>query len=70
MADKTFVGNVKTVSTQYGELIKIGIPEADFQTHVKNGWLNVTLKKGKDSGKYYLELDTFEPKKKEEEKPF
>lgn len=68
MADKTFVGNVKATQTQYGELIKIGIPEKDFNAHVKNGWLNVVLKKGKDSGKYYLELDTFVPKQQDEPK--
>jgi len=27
----------------------------------KNGWLNIDLKEGK-SGKYYAELNTFEPK--------
>lgn len=67
VADKTFVGNVKVTNTQYGELIKIGIPEKDFNSHVKDGWLNVVLKKGKESGKYYLELDTFVPKKKDDE---
>lgn len=69
MADKVFVGNVKVTNTQYGELIKIGIPEKDFTAYVKDGWLNVVLKKGKDSGKYYLELDTFVPKNKEEMQP-
>ena len=65
MSEKQFVGNVKTVPTQYGEIIKLGIPQADFDKYVKNGWLNLSLKKAK-SGKYYMEVDTFEPKKQEE----
>lgn len=70
MSDKIFIGNVKVVNTKYGEMVKIGIPEKDFKAHVKDGWLNVVLKKGKDSGKHYLELDTFEPKQAREEDAF
>tara|TARA_R110002020_G_scaffold23508_8_gene78121 strand:- start:473 stop:736 length:264 start_codon:yes stop_codon:yes gene_type:complete len=34
----------------------------------KNGWLNLNINQAK-SGKYYIELDTFEPKKKTESAP-
>jgi len=61
---KKFVGNVKVINTQYGELIKIGISQQDFEKYQKNGWVNCLLKKGKE-GKYYLELDEFVPEKKE-----
>lgn len=38
----------------------------DFiRAHKKNGWLNLNIKRGR-SGNYYVELDTFEPKKKDE----
>jgi len=30
--------------------------------HEKKGWVNVEMKIGKDSGKPYTELDTWEPK--------
>ena len=65
MTDKKFIGVVKTVQTQYGELIKISINESDFNAAKnENGWINCTLKKGKESGKHYLELDTWTPEKK------
>ena len=35
----------------------------------KNGWLNLEVKKSKE-GKFYIELDTFEPKEKENDLPF
>jgi hypothetical protein len=60
MSDKKFIGNVKVVNTKFGELIKIGIPEKDFVQHIKNGWVNMVLKKGQ-KGNYYLEIDDFQP---------
>ena len=35
----------------------------------KNGWLNLEVKKSKE-GKFYIELDTFETKEKENNLPF
>ena len=35
-------------------------------TYNKNGWVNVGIKTSKE-GKYYVELDTFEPKPKDEQ---
>ena len=38
--------------------------KAFLDKHSKNGWVNTTIKQAK-SGKFYGELNTFEPKKKE-----
>ena len=37
-----------------------------LQEHSKNGWVNINLKEAK-SGKYYAELDTWEPNKDKSE---
>tara|TARA_R110002020_G_scaffold31694_7_gene98449 strand:+ start:3108 stop:3362 length:255 start_codon:yes stop_codon:yes gene_type:complete len=37
-----------------------------LKTHMKNGWVNMGIKKSK-AGNYYMELDTWEPKQKEQE---
>ena len=66
MSDKQFVGNVKVIKTKYGEMIKIGISQKDFEKYQKNGWVNAIVKT-KD-GKGWMELDTFEPKKQEQTK--
>tara|TARA_R110000744_G_scaffold9107_3_gene29580 strand:- start:1066 stop:1323 length:258 start_codon:yes stop_codon:yes gene_type:complete len=39
-----------------------------LQTNAKNGWVNTQTKVAK-SGKYYTELDTFEPKAKQASQP-
>ena len=44
--------------------IKVDEAIAFLQLHQKNGWVNLDLKKSK-GGKYYYELDTWEPKEKE-----
>jgi hypothetical protein len=36
-----------------------------MQAHAKDGWCNLDVKKSGTSGKYYMELDTFERTKKE-----
>lgn len=62
MSDKVFIGNVKVVNTQYGELIKIGIKKEDFNEKCEGEWLNMVLKKSQDPSKgYYLEVDTWKP---------
>ena len=63
MSNKQFLGIVKEVQTKYGTMTKISIPKADFDKYVKNGWVNLVLKSSQ-SGKKYLEVDTFEPKEK------
>ena len=41
---------------------------AFLNKHNKNGWVNTSTKMAQ-SGKYYTELDTFEPKKSNQNKP-
>ncbi len=46
---------VGKVSVKVDEAIKF------LKTHTKNGWVNMGIKRAK-SGKFYMELDTWEPK--------
>lgn len=56
--------NIKAIKTKYGELLKIGINlEKIKQNPTNNDWLNVTIKRGKDTNKPYLEIDNFKPNK-------
>lgn len=60
--------NVKAIQTKYGELLKIGINvEKIKENPTNNDWLNVIIKRDKDSNKPYLEIDNFKPDKKEEQ---
>ena len=60
--------NIKAIETKYGELLKIGINvEKIKENPINNGWFNVTIKRGKDTNKPYLEIDNFKPDKKEEQ---
>lgn len=60
--------NVKAIKTKYGELLKIGINvEKIKENPTNNDWLNVTIKRGKETNKPYLEIDNFKPDKKEEQ---
>ena len=45
--------------------IKVDEAIAFLKDNQKNGWVNLNVNKAR-SGKLYVELDTFEPKKKEE----
>ena len=45
--------------------IKVDEAIAFLQLHQKNGWVNLDLKKSK-GGKYYYELDTWEPQKQQD----
>jgi len=62
--EKQFVKgfNVKEKETKYGSIIKIGINLQDFKENNFNekGWLNIDLKRGKESNKLYAEVDTYE----------
>lgn len=42
--------------------IKVDEAIAFLKTYEKNGWVNVGIKTAKETGKFYIELDTFEPK--------
>ena len=59
--------NVKAIQTKYGELLKIGINvEKIKENPTNNDWLNVTIKRGRDTNKPYLEIDDFKPNKTEQ----
>ena len=60
--------NIKAIKTKYGELLRIGINvEKIKENPTNNDWLNVTIKRGKDTNKPYLEIDNFKPDKEEEQ---
>lgn len=61
MKEQKFIGNVKIIETKYGELIKISLGPKDLEK-VKNGWINMILKKKKEGG-YYLVEDEWQPNK-------
>lgn len=44
--------------------VKVDEFTAFAQKHARNGWINITVKESK-GGKFYGELDTYEPKKEE-----
>lgn len=60
MKEQKFIGRVKVINTKYGELIKISLGPQDL-SKVKNGWINMILKKGKEGG-YYMVEDEYEKK--------
>jgi hypothetical protein len=41
--------------------VKVEEATAFLKQHAKNGWVNLQVKNSQ-GGKYYIELDTFEPK--------
>lgn len=53
--------NLKTVTTKYGEILKVGIKLEDFSENPINdkGYINFDIKHGKESGKPYAEIDTY-----------
>ena len=57
MADKKFVGRTK--EGKYPNQIEIGMQQKDLdllQSSMLNGWVNIRINKGKDSGKLYSEI--------------
>ena len=50
--------------------ISIKVEEAIsfLKKNEKNGWINLQVKNSQ-GGKYYMELDTFEPKQQQQEQP-
>ena len=51
-----------------GISIKVEDAVAFLMKHDKNGWVNLQVKNSQ-GGKYYMELDTFEPKQQQQEQP-
>lgn len=52
--------NVKTVKTQYGEIIKLGINLKTIQENNTEGdWLNIDLKKSKEKDEWYQSINDY-----------
>lgn len=56
---------IKTVATQYGEIIKVGVKVKDFSENPINedGWVNFDILTSKN-GKKYAAIDTYKAKAK------
>lgn len=48
--------------------VKVDEAVAFLNKHTKNGWVNLQVKNSQ-GGKYYIELDTFEPKAQQQQAP-
>lgn len=69
---KQYCGSAKTITTQYGDLMKLSFTEEDIkmlQENLSEGWVNAVVKQRKEPSKggmtHYLEIDTWKPEKKE-----
>ena len=53
--------NLKTVTTKYGEIIKVGIKLEDFSENPINdrGYINFDILRAKETDKPYAALDTY-----------
>ena len=52
--------NVKTVTTQYGEIIKLGINIEKIKENPANGdWINIDLKQSKEKQEWYAVINDF-----------
>lgn len=52
--------NVKTVTTQYGEIIKLGINIEKIKENPTNGdWVNIDLKQSKEKQEWYAVINDF-----------
>lgn len=53
--------NLKTVTTKYGEIIKVGIKLEDFSENPINdrGYINFDILRAKETNKPYAALDTY-----------
>lgn len=58
--EKEFVKGfiLKEIETKYGSMISVSVNKDSFNENQFNdkGWLNFTIKKGKDRNKYYAEI--------------
>jgi len=71
MSDRVYVGNGKAMETKYGQILNMIMSEEDvkrIQDSLKNGWVDVEVKKRKEPSKtgftHYMEVNTFEPQTK------
>lgn len=53
--------NLKSVTTKYGEILKVGIKLEDFANNKINdkGYINFDIKRAKETNKPYAALDTY-----------
>lgn len=52
--------NIRTVKTQYGEIIKLGIDTEKIKENPLNGtWLNIDLKKSKEKDEWYQSINDY-----------
>ena len=60
--------NVKTVATQYGEIIKVGINVEEFVNNPINekGFINFDILTAKNGERKYAALDTYKSKQAEQ----
>lgn len=69
MSDKVFFGNVKKITTKFGELVKIGFNRTDIEklsNNIKGDWVNLVIKQSRnDETKFYITLDDYKPKQRE-----
>jgi hypothetical protein len=72
--DTIFCGSGKTIQTQYGELLKLSMGPKDIQNLYDNrnekGWINLVVKKRKETGKYgethSICVDNWKPEKQDQ----
>ena len=69
MENKNFIGRVKEIPTKYGKITKLSFSPEDLKKVSESGWLNVILKPAKN-GSFYMVLDEFKPKPKENKENF
>jgi hypothetical protein len=62
MKKHTFVGRIKIIETQFGEIIKIGLSKQDRekleQYQSQSGWVNINIMTS-PQGKKYATIDTY-----------
>lgn len=62
--DPIFIGNVSTIQTKYGDILKLGIPKDGLDTlyaHLnEKDWVNIALKTNREGTKY-MQIDTWKP---------
>ncbi len=64
-----FKRNEKAPDFVVGSLsVKVEEATAFLRNNAKNGWVNLQIKNSQ-GGKYYIELDTFEPKSQQQQAP-
>ena len=71
---KTYVGNGRSVKTQYGEILNIGIRLSDLQPYVnEKGFVNLSVGAKKEKDKYdnthAVWINDYKPAEKKQEEP-